>query len=653
MILKKMLEVELKYDEDDSFGVSPREDFNYFKQILSHYNPNADFDFLFKAFAFLVFYHRKDKRKSGKPYYTHPLWVAIFLIEKFNVYDELYLAAAFLHDTIEDTAFRNDKVTKQTIIDKFGNIQLAEIVEALTKISTETLQLENENFKNELLKKYSKKYTEDIIRNKEIQKCFTHRKLFQTFVKDQNIIIIKLADRLHNMYTLHYVGNDEKAKIKQKNTSVETLEFYVGFASRLGFINIATELQNLSFYFADKELYTKIREIIESKESYIIERLKIYQNDIDEAFKDLNITGISTHIYHRQEYEIYNLTNNFQNIDNLTDYVTCIISVPTQNVYELTEIASSLIKKFGLKQFTTYQEGKQNIGEYEFDTFQIRVKKPDFDGLDITLMREEDHDILQNFTKVQIKEKRAKKRIIDISDNELELWSNWVELIILEKGERAINDIWDSIDKNFFNDRILCYSIDKKEVYLPQNASIIDFAFALSEEIGLNFGDALIQEKVYDFDYRLSGNETIQILKSPNPSVNILWKNYLSDYRALGYYYKHIGNIQHPRDLTLIKSAKVDEPLSDTIKILNAGFYGKLLIKGLNRVKLLNDITSAIGNSEIRKTTIQKIENDNSFEGVFEVFFNNANDFNKTLLNLLNVRGVKSAELVKVWFASK
>jgi len=649
MKLNKQLDVELMYDENDSFGKSPREDFEYFKYILSKYKPDADFRFLFKAFAFLVFYHRRDKRKSGKPYYTHPLWVALFLIEKFNVYDEIYLAAAFLHDTIEDTAGKNDRVTKAMIIEKFNSPELAEIVEALTKISHEKLIEENENFKFELSKKYNPRDVDAILRSKEIQKCFTHRKLFQTFVKNQNIIIIKLADRLHNMKTLHYIGEDEKAIIKQKYISDETLQFYVGFAFRLGFNKIALELQDLSFYFTDKELFKKIRGIIESKESYILERLMQYQNDIDTALQAGNISGTVINLYHRREYEIYNLTNNFKNIERLTDYVVCIISVPTDSLSDLAKITSLLITHFQHNNVSNYQEGKQSLGEYDFDTFQIRVKKENYDSLDITIMREKDHDILQNFIQVPIKEKRVKKKILDISDNELELWSNWMEYAILEKGEIAIKDIWDSLDKNLFNDKIVCYSVDQNQVFLPKDATVIDFAFALSEEAGYYFGGARIHDKIYDFDYKLSGNETIQILRSPTPTLKMLWKNYISDYRAIGYFYDWVAKTKTIEISSEFQNTQIEHSTKENLAVFNNGFYAKVLIKGYNRTHILKDITAAIGDSDIKQTKIDTNEQEDTFEGVFEVFINDIKSLNIMIVNLLNIRKVKSVQVLNVW----
>lgn len=657
MNLLKNLDVDLMYDENEMFGESIISDFHYFKDLLCKYNPDANFDFLKRAFALCCFYHKSDKRKSGKPYYTHPLWVAIFLIEKFRIYDEIYLAAAFLHDTIEDTESKRDKVTKEVIAQKMNSEELAEIVEALTKISHDRLIIENENYTNQLIHKYSPEKAEEFLKNKKIQKCFTHRKLFQTFVKNQNIIIIKLADRLHNMKTLHYMevkGNPERTIQKRKEIAEETLEFYVRFANRLGFSKIASELQNLSFYFSsDKELYSQIRQAIESKQSFILERLTLYQNDINDAFRKSDIEGASIHIYHRQEYEIYNLTNQFTNIDKLPDFVTCIVAVPVNDNSELRKATSKLIQQFGHSNVSNYQEGKQILGEYEFDTIQIRVKKTNLDSLDITIMSNYDHDILDNFIAVPIKEKRLKKKVVGISEKNLDLWSDWMEYIILEKGENSIKDIWDSLDKNLFDERIVCFSVDKEAIYLPKGATVLDFAFAISKETGLNFSGAKIQEHVYDINYVLSGNETIQILKSKKMTVIPEWSSYISDYRALGYFYEYIKSI-HKIDNSLLNSSEkneneysINKNIYDT---LSSGFFGKIVIKGSDRMHLLNDISKAIGNSEIRKSTIQKSEdNSKQFEGVFDVYFKNHIELNNVILQLLDIRNVKSAEVISLW----
>jgi GTP pyrophosphokinase len=410
----------------------------------------------------------------------------------------------------------------------------------------------------------------------------------------------------------------------------------------------------LSFYFqSDKELFFQIRQAIESKQSFIIERLKLYENDINHAFENTEFLGTSIHLYHRKEYEIYTLTNKLKNPDKLPDFVTCIVSVPVNESNELRKATSKIIQQFGHSNVSNYQEGKKVLGEFEFNTIQIRVKKPNLDSLDITIMTGRDHDILDNFVKIPIKEKRIKKKVVGISAEHLELWSDWMEYIILEKGENAIKDIWDSLDKNLFEDRIVCFSVDQKAIHLPQGSTVLDFAFALSKETGLNFNGAKIQEQVFDIHYKLSGNETIQILKSKKVNAIPDWRNYISDYRALGYFYhylrsKNLLSAEFSNEL-IEPSTATDAKVQSMIDNLARGFFGKILIKGNDRKHLLNDITKAIGDSEIRKSTIQGSDSSNQFEGVFDVFFQNANSYNRVILQLLNIRNVKSAELINFW----
>jgi (p)ppGpp synthase/HD superfamily hydrolase len=426
----------------------------------------------------------------------------------------------------------------------------------------------------------------------------------------------------------------------------------VRFATRLGFSYVAEELQNLSFYFkSDRDLYPKIREAIESKESFIMERLKFYEMDINKSFEKTEFSSTTIHLYHRKEYEIYTLTNQFQNIDKLPDFVTCILAVPVNENYELRKAAAKLINQFGHSNVSNYQEGKKHLGEYEFDTIQIRVKKPELDNLDITIMSSHDHDILENFVNVPIKEKRIKKKVEGISEEQLELWSDWMELIILEKGENAIKDIWDSLDKNLFEEKILCFSVDQKAIYLPRGSTVLDFAFAISPDTGIHFNGARIQENVYDVYYKLSGNETIQILKSKKITASPEWRNFISDYRALGYFFNFLKNREFNSSEISISDKPTILPLPEIQNInltLKQGFTGKIIIKGNDRKHLLKDISKAIGDSEIRKSTIQGSDTSKQFEGVFEVYFENAKSCNHVMMQLLNIRNVKSAELVKI-----
>jgi len=368
MQIRQLLEENLIQDDfKEGFGKSLNADFEYFVNELKKYNPNADFEFLKKAFAFACFHHKGDKRKSGQKYYVHVLWVALYLIQKFHIYDEIYLAAAFLHDTIEDTQKKLNKVTRERILRTFGSEKLADVVDALTKISRESLEDPSLMNYQLLQKAFAQPELAKIIKeNKSIQKGLTYCKLLTTFIQDPNVIVIKLADRYHNMQTLHYLEIDKeksKALEKQREISNETLQFYVGFAKRLGYRDVAIYLQQMAFaYISDEDVLAKIRSINNKKIIAIHNEIKLFEEIVKKISLAHNIQELSVVVYHRPPYEIYNLTNKLANLDAISVFVYLIIPIP-DNV-DMEFVAAAITKNFTLK---NYSRQKNTI-------FRIRIR---------------------------------------------------------------------------------------------------------------------------------------------------------------------------------------------------------------------------------------------------------------------------------------
>jgi GTP pyrophosphokinase len=189
-----------------------------------------------KAFEFCVEAHKNDLRASGEPYFTHPYEVAMIVAKEFPL-DDTTVVATLLHDVVEDTEFNLDMLARE-----FGT-EVAEIVDGVTKIS-------------------------GIFKGQEITQAENYRKLLLSMVKDVRVILVKFADRLHNMRTLEFVSPDKQRRIAQ-----ETLEIYAPFANRFGLGRVKWELEDLSFKYLNKEAYEEIAKKIKSKrrerESYI------------------------------------------------------------------------------------------------------------------------------------------------------------------------------------------------------------------------------------------------------------------------------------------------------------------------------------------------------------------------------------------------
>lgn len=646
MQIKQLVEETLiQNDFKDGFGKSLSADFEYFANELRKYNPDADFDFLKRVFAFACFHHKNDKRKSGQKYYVHFLWVALYLIRKFQVYDEIYLAAAFLHDTIEDTQRKTNKVTKERILATFGSDKLADVVEALTKISRESLEGEmgmsfgliQEVFDNPVTAK-------NIKENKAIQKGLTYCKLLTTFIQDPNVIVIKLSDRYHNMQTLHYfdIGKEKAHALeKQREISNETLQFYVGFAKRLGYNDVATELQQMAFaYISDEDVHSKIKTIIQEKISSIHNEIRLFEHIINKVSIANNWKELSVVVYHRPPYEVYNLTNKLKNLDAITDFVYIIIPVPEG--IDMEAVSSAITKNFTLKY---YSRQPMQFSEYEFEVIKLSLLDDKKAPLELYLMSNSDHDILEGIAKSKNNPFLTKK-LISIDTESLNIWGEWMIYNLLLQGEQAIYNIWKSVNKNLFEDRIKCFTIDQQEYYLPIGSSSLDFAFSVSPELGSRFKSIKIKDNIYNSDYILASNQTIQIITDNKITIEPSWLDFVVDYRSIVHIFKYLVE---NKLLNLDKIKAQIEENKESYNKLDKEFTVQLYIKGFDREGLVTDVYRVFSNNSVGKYNFQTIEN-NWFEGILSATFPNFADFNSKILELLNVRSVKIVDVIQIQY---
>ncbi|MCW8811510.1 MAG: HD domain-containing protein, partial [Ignavibacteriaceae bacterium] len=214
--------------------------------------PKVNEDLITKAFEFAIEAHKHDLRASGEPYFYHPYEVAMIVAEEFPL-DDITIVSTLLHDVVEDTDFDLNLMTKE-----FGK-EVTEIVDGVTKIS-------------------------GIFKGQDITKAENYRKMLLSMVKDVRVILVKFADRLHNMRTLEFVSPD-----KQKRIAQETLEIYAPFANRFGLARVKWELEDLSFKYLNKEMYEdlvrKVKSSRKDRESYI----KKFSDPVKKKLDDYNL----------------------------------------------------------------------------------------------------------------------------------------------------------------------------------------------------------------------------------------------------------------------------------------------------------------------------------------------------------------------------
>lgn len=583
---------ELEHEEDSHYGTDIEADLNELLEVSKDRMEFYDEDYLRAAFDLCLYAHDGQFRKSGKPYYTHPLNVALILLKEFPVFDKNSVVSCLLHDAVEDS-----EIVDLGILKKMFEDEVADIVDAVTKISHDET-------------------------SKELNKASTYRKLFLSLVKDVRVILIKLADRLHNMRTLGHMTPK-----KQNEIAKETLNFYTPLAHRLGLNKIKMELENRSFYFSERETYEKIRSELKTKRMEFVEYIKVFYdlilNSLNEKGMDHTIT-----IVHKHEYQIYEMIQDGQSLEDIDNFYSMVIVLDTDDVSECYKAHGILANTFNSISFADY------IVNPKMDWFQsLNCELYGLDGkkIEILIRNREMEKIAEEGFASAFSLKSGSNRALKFSNDEVELWGAWMQNIIEEQGAQAKQIIWNSIKVNLFDSELVVYSKDGKPTNLPRGASIIDYAFSLSNDKGLHLISAKVNGKYQDLTYKLQSGDQIEIIASPNVFPRLDWQNHVITHKAVVQLYFYFQ--QHP-----------PEDPNDEDEIFD--YDVMLRIKGEDRDGLLNDITNAVGLAHIKRINLDA--NETKFEGAITLNIHSKKHLNILFQKLTSIKGVKSIKKLDI-----
>jgi RelA/SpoT family (p)ppGpp synthetase len=577
---------EIEYEEKLPIGEDPKEDLDLFlKAAKTRLGSDYREEFLEKAYWFCVHNHDGVIRKSGKPYYSHPLKVAMLLINIFPLCDNESIAAALMHDTIEDV----EDVTYQLVADEFG-VATADIVEGVTKIS----------FENS---------------SKTISKAYTYKKIFTALAKDMRIILVKLADRLHNMRTLHYL----KEK-KQKEIALETINFYTPLAHKLGLSRIKQELENLSFYFLDKDTYTAIREALTEKRREFLKYIQLFTDLIQNAL-DENFINHTLSIVHKHEYEIYKVMQDGKSLRDIDNFYSIVIIINSNNITECYTAHGILAKTFTTINLLDY------ISNPKIDwnrSLNSELYGPDGKKIEIIIRTEEMERVAEEgFFSVY---SFSNSRSLELSAEDINNWEEWVEDMIKSRGEDAVPLIWNSVKINLFDSAITVFSRDGKPYVLPSEASILDYAFRIDEEIGLKCIAGKINGITYDVGHKLNEGDQIEIITSDSYSPDPDWNRFVVTNKAMLALYRYFK--KNPQ----LSPVNFDSSVSDYI----------LRITGEDKEKMLQRITEAIGKNNMVHIELDKTGS--LFSGLITLKMKERLQLDKLFIELFKIPGIKSVE---------
>lgn len=455
---------------------------------------NVNLDLVDKAFHFANNAHHGVKRRSGEPYMMHPLAVARIVVKEIGL-GTTSICSALLHDVVEDTDY-----TVEDINNLFGE-KIATIVDGLTKIAGgvfgEQASTQAENF----------------------------RKLLLTISEDVRVILIKIADRLHNMRTLNSMPPAKQYKI-----AGETLYIYAPLAYRLGFFKIKTELEDLSFKYEHPEIFDQIRKRLDEGEA---EREDVYKQFIAPIRNKLISMGYEFQIEKRIKtvYSIWNKmkTKNIP-FEEVFDLLAVRIIYKTQdNIDEKDQawMIYSTVTNFYRPHPERIRDWVSTPKANGYEALHVTVMGPAGQWIEVQIRSERMHEIAEKGISAHWKYKTGEQS----AENELDNWLKTIKEII-DNPEPSAIDFLDTFKLNLFATEIFVFTPKGEIKTLPQNATALDFAFSLHSDLGIQCIGAKVNHKLVPLSHVLQSGDQVEILTSKKQSPQPEWINYVTTARA-------------------------------------------------------------------------------------------------------------------------
>lgn len=489
---------------------------------INKYHPSSDLTMVDKAYALARQAHGNQLRKSGEPYIIHPLCVAIILAEL--ELDMESIVAGILHDVVEDTVYSCEDITNMFNADVSLLVDGVTKLEKIEYVSKEELQAEN------------------------------YRKMFLSMAKDIRVILIKIADRLHNMRTLKFMKPE-----KQREKAQETLDIYAPLADRLGISKIKTELEDLSLRYLEPDAYYDLADKIKRKQS---EREEFVEKIVTEIKGKCDEAGIHCEVYGRPKhfFSIYKkMHNKNKTIDQIFDLFAVRILVDTVTdcyaalgvVHEIYKPIPNRFKDYiSMPKANMYQSLHNTLIGPEGTPFEVQIRT-------FEMHRTAEYGIAAHW---KYKEGRT-----DTGQDAEEVKLSWLRQILEWQRDMSDNkEFMDTIktDLDVFNENVYCFSPNGKVISLLEGSTPVDFAYAIHSAIGNTMISARVNGRIVNFDYKLKNGDRVEILTSQNskgPSMD--WLKFVKTSQArskINQWYKKVNkeeNIIKGRDL-LEKEAK-------------------------------------------------------------------------------------------------
>ncbi|MFZ9002844.1 MAG: RelA/SpoT family protein [Robiginitalea sp.] len=530
-----------------------------------------------QAFDVAVDAHKEQRRKSGEAYIFHPIAVAKIVASEIGL-DATSIAAALLHDVVEDTPYTLDDIERM-----FGET-IARIVDGLTKIA---------NLKQDM---------------NISQQAENFRKMLLTLHDDVRVIIIKIADRYHNLLTL-----DSMAENKQVKIASETLYIYAPLAHRIGLYNIKTELEDLSLKYTEPEVYRDIQSKIEDSK----EDQEKYISDFSDVIRDsLDMEGLNYHIQGRMK-SIFSIRRKMQtqnvSFDEIYDKfaIRIIYKSNRKNEKFLAWKIYSIVTDHFTPNPVRLRDWISSPKSTGYEALHITVMGPKGRWVEVQIRSERMHEIAEKGYAAHFKYKHG-----DHKEQGIEQWLNRLQEA-LEGSNGSAVDFVEEFKLNLYSKEIFVFTPNGELKSLPKGATPLDFAFNIHTEVGMHTRGAKVNGKLVPLGTTLRSGDQVEIITSDNAKPNQNWLDYATTARARS---KIRSSLREEKKEVAEEGKEILRRKLKSLKItLNEDVINKMVI--YFKLKTSLDLFYRIGNGAIDNQQIRDFAA--SYNNAFLKFFKN------------------------------
>ncbi len=526
-------------------------------EIRSH-NPDADFELIRNAYAFAVKAHAGQVRLSGNAYITHLLEVSLILAH-FKM-DTVVVASGLLHDVIEDT-----DVTLDTVKAEFGE-SVAILVDSVTKIGRISFN------------------------TREERQAETFRKMLLAMARDLRVIIIKLADRLHNMRTLEFLPDSDQQQIAR-----ETQDIYAPLANRLGISWLKCELEDLSFKYLEPEAYRSLMEQVsvrkKERETYIEDIRAIIKSKLIDQEIVGSVSGRSKHLYsihkkmERQQIE-------FDQIYDLSAFRIIVGSV--RDCYAALGIIHAAWRPIPGRFKDFIAMPKANL----YQSLHTTVIGPYGERMEVQIRTEEMHRIAEEGIAAHWKYKEAGKSVVAGPDASNFRWLR--QMLEWQQEVKDSHEFLDAVRVELFPEEVYVFTPNGDVQELPKGATPVDFAFSVHSDVGFHCVGAKVNGRMVPLKTTLNNGDRVEVLTSEKQKPSKDWLSFVKSSKARNRIRQWVKSEQREKSIELGK-ALLEKDLRKHGFSLNRIISGKTLKPALDELGFitLDDLLANLGYGKI------------------------------------------------------